>query len=176
LICYENKYLGKFLFLGGRLTTYPLIKKEIAMRSKRAFILPSFCFLLSVLVIFSCGQKKEGKVIVTESEFVVRQDSEYAYVIDARGKVKNVGMVDVKNLVVTGYCRSCGELVNPGNWFVSEYEKTSDQKDIISYLSVDAEEEFSFRGVAFIYNKVPEQPETIPEVMEVVVESFEVVE
>jgi len=134
------------------------------------------CFLLAACFsILSCSEKKDGKVIVTESEFVVRQDSANAYVIDAKGKVKNVGEVDVKNLVVTGYCRSCGELINPGNWFVSEYEKTPDQKDTISYLTVDAEEEFSFKGVAFIYNTVPEQPETIPEKLEIVIESFETV-
>jgi len=132
--------------------------------------------VLGVLVMsvgfISCTEKKEGKVIVTESEFVVRQDSEKAYVIDAKGKVKNVGEVDVKQLVVTGYCRSCGELINPGNWFVSDIEKTPEQKDTISYLAAGAEEAFSFRGVAFIYNMVPEVPETIPENMEIVIESF----
>jgi hypothetical protein len=132
--------------------------------------------LITCLCFISCAEKKEGKVIVTDSEFVVRQDSDHAYVIDAKGKVKNVGEVDVKKIVVTGYCRSCGELINPGNWFVSDVEKTPEQKDTISYLAVDAEEEFSFKGVAFIYNMVPEKPESIPEVMEVVIESFETVD
>jgi len=136
------------------------------------------CLLLTVgFGIMSCSEKKsKGQVIITESEFVIRQDNEKAFVIDAKGKVKNVGTVDVKQLVITGYCRSCGELINPGNWFVSEYEKTPDQKDTISYLAVGAEEEFSFRGVAFIYNMVAEIPETTPENMEIVIESFEVVE
>ena len=136
------------------------------------------CFMLVAGFIFqSCSDKRiEGKVIVTESEFVVRQDNEKAFVIDAKGKVKNVGEVDVKQVVVTGYCRSCGLLINPGNWFISEYEKTPDQKDIISYLAVGAEEEFSFRGVAFIYNTVAQMPETIPENMEIVIESFEPVD
>ncbi|MDA3895472.1 MAG: hypothetical protein PF482_04920, partial [Desulfobacteraceae bacterium] len=99
------------------------------------------CFLLAVSFgLLSCSEKKEGKVIVTESEFVVRQDNEKAFVIDAKGKVKNVGDVDVKQLVVTGYCRSCGELINPGNWFVSDVEKNPEQKDIISYLAAGAEE------------------------------------
>ncbi len=139
--------------------------------------------LLGMLVMsvgfVSCTEKKEGKVIVTESEFVVRQDSENAYVIDAKGKVKNVGDIDVKQIVITGYCRSCGELINPGNWFVNDVDvvaKTHDQKDVISYLAVNAEEEFSFRGVAFIYNMVPEVPESIPENLEVVIESFGIVE
>ncbi len=141
---------------------------------QRSVIIVCF-FLLVSMGLVSCSEKKEGKVIVTESEFVVRQDNEKAFVIDAKGKVKNVGDVDVKKLVITGYCRSCGELINPGNWFVSEYEKTPDQKDTISYLAAGAEEEFSFRGVAFIYNMVAEMPETVPENMEIVIESFEVV-
>lgn len=131
--------------------------------------------MLICLSAISCKEKEEGKVVLTESEFVVRRDNEKAFVIDARGKIKNVGDVDVKQVVVTGYCRSCGILINPGNWFISEYEKTPDQKDTISYLAVGAEEEFSFKGVAFIYNMVPEIPETIPEKMEVVIESFETV-
>ncbi len=135
------------------------------------------CLLMTVsFCIQACNEKKEGKVVVTESEFVVRQDSENAYVIDAKGKVKNVGEVDVKNLVVTGFCRSCGELINPGNWFVSEIDKTPEQKDIINYLSAGGEKTFSFKGVAFIYNMVPEMPESIPEKMEVVIESFETID
>ena len=136
-------------------------------------IVITLCFLLAVCIgLLSCSEKKEGNVIVTESEFVVRQDNDKAFVIDAKGKVKNVGDVDVKQLVVTGYCRSCGELINPGNWFVSDIEKTPEQKDTVSYLAVGAEEEFSFRGVAFIYNMVAEMPETIPDNMEIVIESF----
>ena len=146
------------------------------MVSRQHFIIITILLAAACSCILSCSEKKQGKVIVTESEFVVRQDSDKAYVIDARGKVKNVGEADVKNLVVTGYCRSCGELINPGNWFVSEYEKTPEQKDRISYLAVDDEAEFSFKGVAFIYNTVPEKPETTPENMEVVIESFETVD
>ena len=36
----------------------------------------------------SCSEKKEGKVIVTEQEFSIRQDAEYNWVIDAGGKLK----------------------------------------------------------------------------------------
>jgi len=146
------------------------------MVSRQQSVIIAIFLIVSCSCILSCSEKKQGKVIVTESEFVVRQDSDKAYVIDARGKVKNVGDVDLKNVVVTGYCRSCGELINPGNWFVSDVEKTADQIDRISYIPAGGEEEFSFKDVAFIYNMVPEQPETIPEKMEVVVESFEVVD
>ena len=49
---------------------------------------------------FSCSKPKEGKVEVTEQEFILRQDNENAYVMDARGKVKNIGEVDVLLQVV----------------------------------------------------------------------------
>lgn len=150
-------------------------KSGTVMKFLQRLVIIIFLMMAIIFPMQSCKEKKEGKVVVTESEFILRQDSESAYVIDARGKVKNVGDVDVKNLVITGFCRSCGELINPGNWFISEVEKTPEQKDKINYLPVGDEESFSFKGVAFIYNMVPKMPESKPEKMEIVIESFETV-
>jgi hypothetical protein len=131
----------------------------------------------SLFCLTSCAEKKEaGKVIVTEQEFSIRQDGEFNWVIDARGKIKNVGQVDVKKVEVTGYCRSCGEAIYAGVWYVSDYEKMTEQKDVISYLPVGAEEEFSFREVAFYFNQSGQGPEGLPDELEVVVESFETVD
>lgn len=143
------------------------------MKCKRNFVVIPVCLLIAILFIVSCEEKKEGKVIVTESEFLIRQDKGKAYVIDARGKVKNVGGVDVKQVVVTGFCRSCIEMIKPGYWFVSGSDKTPEQKDTISYLAVGAEEAFNFKEVAFMYNMVEEKPESMPEKLEAVVASFE---
>jgi hypothetical protein len=125
--------------------------------------------------LLACEKKKEGKVIVTEQEFNIRQDAEYNWVIDAKGKVRNVGEVDVKNIIVTGYCRSCGEVFAAGKWFISDLEKISGQKDVISYLTAGNEEEFSFKEVAFFFNQSGQGPEKLPEKMEIVIESFETV-
>lgn len=144
------------------------MKSDIRVASILVFV------LLVCICLYACAEKKEGKVIVTESEFIIRQDSEKAYVIDARGKVKNVGERDVKQVVVTGFCRTCIEMIKPGYWFVSGIEKTPEQKDTISFLAVGAEEEFSFKEVAFMYNTVSEKPKSMPEKLEAVVESFEV--
>jgi len=137
-----------------------------------------FClFLITGLV--SCTEKKEGKVIVTEQEYSIRQDAEYNWVIDAKGKIRNVGEVDVKKVVVTGYCRSCSEIWSAGKWLISgdSIEKSSEQKDVISYLTAGNEEEFSFREVAFFFRPGGPGPEgVIPENLEVVIESFETVE
>ncbi len=143
---------------------------------KSAICLASTLMLAVIMSIglFSCSEKKkEGKVIVTESKFALRQDSEKAYVIDATGKVKNVGDVDVKNVVVTGFCRSCIEMIKPGYWFVSGANKTPEQKYTIPYLAVGEEKEFNFKEVAFMYNTVSEKPKSMPDKLEAVVESFE---
>lgn len=124
----------------------------------------------------ACGKPKEGKVIVTEQQFFIRQDSSHAYVVDARGKVRNIGDVDVKRIVVTGECSSCGEALAPGRWMGPGDERTSDQTAVIDYLSVGEQGDFEFRGVAFIYQLVPEPPEAMPEVMNIVIESFETVQ
>lgn len=133
------------------------------------------CFVIIISCIISCEKKKEGKVAVTESEFTIRADTNRSFVIDARGKVKNIGEVDVKKVVVTGYCRSCGEATFSEKWFVSDVEKTMEQKDIISYLSVGDEEEFSFREVAFCYGPVGFKAPDKPDLLEVEIVSFETV-
>ncbi len=137
----------------------------------------SFWLFIACLSMASCSEKKEGKVIVTEQEFSIRQDAEYNWVIDARGKIKNVGDVDVKKVVVTGYCHSCSEIWNAGIWVVSnEVDKLPEQKDVISYLATGEEKEFSFKEVAFFFRPGGPGPEGVmPEELEVAVLSFETV-
>ena len=130
------------------------------------------------LCLVSCGKKKkQGKVIISEQEFVLRQDKENQYTVDAKGKIRNVGEVDVKKVVVTGYCRSCSELWIVGQWVISsDVEKMPNQKDIISYLAVGSEESFSFQEVADLLLTADQKPPEMPEKLEVVIESFETVE
>ena len=132
-----------------------------------------YCLLIAAFCLFSCEKKKEGKVIVTEKEFTLRQDAERSWTLDATGKVKNVGEVDVKKVVITGYCRSCGEVITQGSWFVSDIEKLPHQKDTISYLAEGVEEEFNVKEVVFYWGV--EKPASIPEKLEIVIESFETV-
>jgi hypothetical protein len=132
------------------------------------------CLMITILCLMSCETKKEGKVIVTAQDFVLRQDAERSWTIDATGKVKNVGEVDVKKVVITGYCRSCGEVIVQGSWFISDIEKLPHQKDTISYLAAGVEEEFSVKEVVFYWGV--DKPESIPEKLEIVIESFETVD
>ena len=134
--------------------------------------------LVAVAFVFACEKKEgpKGNLIVSDESFFMRQDNENAYVIDAKGKIKNVGEYDVKQVKVTANCLSCGEEIIIGKWFVSsDIEKTDAQQDTISYISVGDEEGFELKDVAFIYNNVPEPPDHMPEEFEVVIESFETV-
>ncbi len=142
-------------------------------------IVAASLFLLTACLCFvSCAEKKEGKVIVTEQEFSIRQDAEFNWVIDAKGKIRNVGEVDVKKVVVTAYCRSCTEVLVAGSWYINDIPKTiaRDQLDTISYLTSGDEEDFSFKEVAFFFHQSGQSPEGMPDNLEVVIESFEVVE
>ncbi len=121
-------------------------------------------------------EQKTANIKITDRELVLRQDSPNSFVLDVSGKVRNVGETDVKRLVITGYCRSCQEIFVNGKWFISEYEKTDEQKDVISYLAPGNENEFRFKGVAFYFTQTGEKPETLPENVEIVIESYEVVE
>jgi len=141
------------------------------MKFFRKVIISLLLVLLS-LCLFCCEKKKQGEVIITEQEFVLRQEKEHSYVIDAKGKIRNIGEVDVKKVVVTGYCRSCSEVWVVGQWLESVAEKLPEQKDMIGYLAVGEEAEFSFKQIANMYHQDAAPPE-MPENMEIVIESFE---
>ena len=137
-----------------------------------------FCVVLCLSVcIVSCEKKKqEGKVEVSAQEFVLRQDKENSYIIDAKGKIKNTSPVDVKNVVVTGECRSCSTTWTVGIWTVSGAEKWPYQKDTISSLPVGKEAEFQFKSVADFASRPGEPAPSMPDKLEIVIESFETVE
>jgi len=59
------------------------------------------------------------------------------------------------------------------NWIASDVEKLPYQKDTISYLAAGAEEDFSVKEVVIYWGA--EKPKTLPEKLEIVIESFETV-
>ena len=134
-------------------------------------VVSAACFCL-----FACGEKKQGKVMVTEKEFETEKDGKYTLSLNVKGKIKNVGDVDVKNVVITGECRKCDERMISGEWFVTLAEKVPEQKDTVAYLPAGAEVGFQFKDIAFYYTKSGESPQANPEGLEVVIESFETVQ
>ena len=146
------------------------------VRYRRRFTLLCVLMCLSVCLV-SCEKKKtEGKVEVSAQEFVLRQDKENSYIIDAKGKIKNTGTADVKNVVVTGQCGSCSEIWTIGIWTISGTEKWPYQKDTISYLPAGSEAEFSFKSVADFASRAGDPAPSMPDKLAVIIESFETVE
>jgi hypothetical protein len=135
-----------------------------------------FTMVLSLCLAACTKEKKQGKLEISEQEFTLRQDSDNSFTIDASGKIRNIGEVDVKKVVVTGYCRSCGEEWIPGRWFVSNIEKVPSQKDVIRYIAVGKEESFSFQEITDLLLLTGQDTPEMPENLEVVIESFETVE
>lgn len=131
------------------------------------------CVILPVLFALSCETKKEGKIVVTDQEYSLRHDGKNSWSLDVSGQIQNAGSVDCKNVVVTGYCPSCGEIVHQGKWFVNDLEKTPIQKDTVAYIAKGDTEDFSFKEVAYYWAKGGKKPAEIPEKIEVVIESFE---
>lgn len=150
--------------------------KRLMHRLGRVGAASAAVVILLALLFGGCSkEQKTGKVRIVEEEVTLRQDGEIAFVLDGSGKVENVGEVDVKNLVVTGYCRSCQQVFVNGKWFISEVEKTPDQKDEIRYLAPGDKESFKFKGIAFYYSQSGEKPQHYPEKIDFVVEAFDVV-
>lgn len=149
------------------------------MKSYHSAIVLFFCALVSCLLLSACKDtaksEKTARLEISEVAYDLRQTHENSYVLDAKGKIRNVGEVDVKRVVITGYCRSCVLAFTSHRWFTSDCDKTENQKDIISYLPAGGEEEFSFEEVAFYFTHEKKPPEDRPENLEVVIESFDTV-
>jgi hypothetical protein len=135
------------------------------------------CCLLIVLSVclFSCEKPKQAKLIVTEHEFFIKKITDNGFDLCAKGKVKNVGEVDVKRVVVTAKCLSCIETFGwDKGWSHSPGQgKTAEQQQIINYIPTGAEEAFSFSGIAIAGTTSGQQPENMPEQLEVIIVSFE---
>lgn len=131
--------------------------------------------LIPFIFLSSCNNSpKEAKLQITKQEFTIRKDG-VVWVVDAKGKIKNIGEVDVKNVEVTGYCRSCGMVMVSNVWYVDDYEKMPEQKYNINHIQAGTEEEFIFKNVAYYFDS-SSGPEKLPEKLECVIVSYEIIE
>ena len=155
--------------------------RNVTFSKERVMQIPDrtivICCLLMVLSVclFSCKKPKQGKVLVSEYDFFIERVSEYGFELCAKGKVKNIGEVDVKKIVVTANCLSCSEVMGyDRGWIHSpDMEKTSEQQPTINYIPIGAEAEFTIKTVAYAGLSSKQPPENIPEKLEVIVVSFE---
>ena len=137
----------------------------------------AICYLLTILSVclFSCEKPKQGKAIVSEYDFYTERVTKTGFELCAKGKVKNVGEVDVKNVAVTGNCLSCTEIYTyDGSWVNSpDTGKSAEQQPVIDYIPIGKEKEFVIKNIAYAPTKLNQSPKKIPEKLEVVVVSFE---
>ncbi len=77
---------------------------------------------------------------------------------------------------MTGYCRSCDEMMISGKGFAALDIKTPDQKAAVSYLAVGGEEEFSFKNVTFYFSPADHQPDKLSDTIQVIIEPYDTVE
>ncbi|MFW5908389.1 MAG: hypothetical protein ACOCR8_02015 [Desulfosalsimonas sp.] len=128
--------------------------------------------LFGVVWLAGCGDK-EAALEVSDYEFFIEKSGD-DYVLNAKGTIANKGEVDVKNVEVTGYCRSCREEIVGNEWFVSDYAKMDHQKNVIASLPAGARENFEFEEVAFFSPRMDRVPEDHPEDIEISIESYEI--
>jgi len=129
------------------------------------------------LCLFSCEKPKQGEVLVSEHDFYIERVTKNGFELCAKGKVKNVGEVDVKNVVVTANCLSCTEVMGyDRGWIHSpDMEKTAEQQPSINYIPIGADAEFKIESIAFAGTTSKQPPENIPEQLEAIIVSFETV-
>lgn len=149
------------------------------MRNSVKALFPLLCCLLITCCLVSCDKKeKVGTLKITQTEFVLEKDDKKVTIsLNVKGKIKNTGPYDVKNIEVSGWCEKCTEVMVCGKWFVTQSERTDDQKAVIPYLPAGQEASFSFKGIAYFFKSSPTQtPDAYPEGLEVKVLSFETVQ
>lgn len=135
------------------------------------------CCLMIVLSVclFSCEKPKPGMVVVSEYDFYTERVTKTGFELCAKGKIKNVGEVDVKNIAVTGNCLSCTDVyIYDGSWVnPPDTGKSAEQQPVINYIPVGQEEEFIIKNIAYAPTKLGQSPKEIPEEIEILVVSFE---
>lgn len=125
--------------------------------------------------LFSCEKPKQGKVVISEHDFYIERVTKTGFELCAKGKVKNVGEVDVKNVAVTGNCLACTDIYRyDGSWVnPPDTGKSAEQQPVINDIPVGGEKEFIIRNIAYAPTKQGQSPQPIPEKLEVIVVSFE---
>lgn len=140
----------------------------------RTIVIRCLMIILSVCL-FSCEKPKQGKVVVSENKFYIERVTETGFELCAKGKVKNIGEVDVKNVAVTGNCLSCTEVYKyDGSWVnPPDTGKSAEQQPVVDYIHIGEEKEFIIKNIAYAPTPRDQSPKDIPEKLEVVVVSFE---
>lgn len=147
------------------------------MMTRFVSIVAAACMVMAVSVfsLTGCGgDPPEPELLITNESFSIAMATDRQYAVKATGTVRNVGDVDVRNLVITGGCPSCSTTYRHGQWYLSEREKADEETAVIRYLGAGEQADFEIIGVAYYPTGGDESPDEMPDEMEVYVMSYEV--
>ena len=130
---------------------------------------------IGILSLTSCGgDPPEPELLITNESFSIAMATERQYAVKATGTVRNVGEVDVRDLVITGGCPSCSPTYRHGQWYLSEREKADEETAVIRFLGAGEQADFEIIGVAYYPTGGGEGPKEMPDEMEVYIMSYNV--
>ena len=122
-----------------------------------------------------CGEKTvEAELVISNEEFAITQIGATSYTVTARGMIRNVGDVDVRNVVIAAGCSSCGTAFRQARWYEPEVEKTDEQKTVIRFLGKGERANYEVTGAAFLSTAGGPPPTELPETLGAYIISYEV--
>lgn len=134
------------------------------------------CLLLgSVVLSFSgCGgEPEEAELRVSDLEYAIVQEGRHLHSVKVTGTIRNVGNVDVSDVVLTGDCPSCVGSVRAGSWFLTDHQKADAQSDVIRFLGQGERRNFEFQGLAYYSTGGgAELPDALPADLNVYVDTY----
>jgi hypothetical protein len=133
--------------------------------------------LMGVVLVFSgCGgEAPRAELDISNIEYSIVEESKRVYSVKANGTIRNVGNVDLRDVVVTGNCSSCVPAFRQQTWYLTKVDqKTDDQKDLIRFLGKGERANFEFKGLAYFGTVGGDIPTVLPDGLEVSVLSYEI--
>ena len=143
---------------------------------KTTYISIIACLLLGGVVLFfsGCGgEPQEAELEVSNLEYTIVQEGRHLHSVKVTGSLRNVGNVDVSDVLLTGDCPSCVGSVRAGNWFLTDHQKADAQSDVIRFLGRGERSNFEFQGLAYYSTGGgAELPDAVPADLNVYVETY----
>lgn len=145
------------------------------MKIRIRFVIACLLLMGIVLVFFGCGgENQEAEFVISNTEFSIVDEGKRVYTVKATGTIRNIGNVDVRDLVISGDCPSCTQAYRQHGWYLTAVEKTEDQKDTIRFLGKGERTNFEFKGLAFFSAPGGASPTEMPDELSVHVLSYEI--
>lgn len=144
---------------------------------KSILAIMSFLIAASAAVLLSAGcpgKTPEPELEIVNEAFAIEWFSRERYTVTAAGSVRNVGEVDVENLVISGGCPSCGSSFRQGYWYEPVRDKIDEEKAVIHRLPAGAQADFAFSGLSYFPTGGGDSPDEMPGDLEVYIMSYEV--